>query len=29
MPGQSLRISVNEAARLLAQAYENDFEVCL
>lgn len=28
MPGQSLRISVEDAARFLSQAYESDFEVC-
>lgn len=27
MPGQSLRISVEDAARYLSQVYENDFEV--
>lgn len=27
IPGQSLRISVEEAARFLSQAYESDFEV--
>lgn len=27
LPGQSLRISVEEAARLLSHAYDNDFEV--
>lgn len=29
MPGQSLRISVDDAARYLSQVYENDFEVSL
>lgn len=27
MPGQALRINVEDAARLLSQAYEIDFEV--
>lgn len=29
MPGQNLRISVEDAARFLSQAYENDFEVSI